>query len=154
MATDRDEILRLLDASIRLLDDERYDQWLELFAPDATYLIVCKDGVTELGSHMVDTDRQGIAARIELLKDPSRVRVNTAVSHLVSWGPIDFVDKDTALIASRFALFETRNTDGVTKLGYVGHYEDRLMRVNGTWRFASRKAVLDTMNFRALLAPI
>jgi 3-phenylpropionate/cinnamic acid dioxygenase small subunit len=58
-------------------------------------------------------------------------------------------------IESRFALFETRNIDGVSKLSYVGRYEDRAVKgEDGRWRIASRRVVLDTFSFRSLVIPL
>ena len=56
---------------------------------------------------------------------------------------------------SRFALFETRNIDGVSKLSYVGRYEDHLEKGHDKqWRLSSRRVVLDTFNFRSLVIPL
>lgn len=152
---DRRAIAELLDASTRHLDWQQFDQWLEQFAPDASYIIVCNDSVTELGTVIVDTDRDGLAARIRLLDDPNRVREKIAQSHLVSWGPVRLNPPDSAQIESRFALFETRNIDGVSKLSYVGHYEDRVDKAaNGQWKITNRRVVLDTFSFRSLVIPV
>nr|ART37389.1 E106 [uncultured bacterium]ART38448.1 G402 [uncultured bacterium] len=52
-------------------------------------------------------------------------------------------------------LFETRNIDGVSKLSYVGRYEDTVVQENdGRWRMTSRRVMLDTFNFRSLVIPL
>lgn len=152
---DQGAIVWLLDASTRHLDRQEFDKWLDLFAEDATYVIISSDGVTELGTFIVDADKAGIAARIRLLEDPTRVREQAALSHLVTWGPLDFVSATEAHVESRFALFETRNIDGVSRLAYVGRYEDTVVKgESGKWQIASRKVVLDTFSFKSLLVPL
>lgn len=148
-------VLEVLDASTRHLDREQFNQWLEVFSTGATYLIVCNDGVTEMGTVILDTDRAGLAARLRLLEEPFRVRERIAQSHLVTWGPVRFTNAREARIESRFVLFETRNIDGVSKLSYVGRYEDTVVQGdNGQWRITSRRVLLDTFNFRSLVIPL
>jgi 3-phenylpropionate/cinnamic acid dioxygenase small subunit len=153
--TDRWAVLELLDASTRHLDRQEFDPWLDVFIKNATYLIVCNDGVTALGTVILDTDHAGLAARLRLLEEPFRVRERISQSHLVTWGPVRFTDAGEAQIESRFALFETRNIDGVSKLSYVGRYEDTVVKEDGSrWRIARRRVVLDTFNFRSLVIPL
>lgn len=148
-------VLDVLDASTRHLDHQRFDQWLDVFSKDATYVIVCNDGVTELGTVILDTDRAGLAARIRLLEEPFRVRERIAQSHLATWGPVRFTGAAEAQVESRFVLFETRNIDGVSKLSYVGRYEDTVVKADdGRWRITSRRVMLDTFNFRSLVIPL
>lgn len=152
---DRWAVLEVLDASTRHLDRQEFQPWLEVFDENATYLIVCNDGVTEGGTVILDTDRAGLAARLRLLEEPFRVRERIAQSHLVTWGPVRLSGANEAQIESRFALFETRNIDGVSKLSYVGRYEDRVTKgEDDRWRLANRRVVLDTFNFRSLVIPL
>lgn len=152
----RTAIMALLDASTRHLDRQRFDSWLDLFTENAVYQIVCEDGVTELGTVVLDQDRAGLKARIGLLNEPFRVREKVRQSHLVTWGAVNLDDDGrAALVESRFVLFETRNLDGVSKLSYVGRYEDKVVKgQDGRWRLAGRKVVLDTFSFRSLLVPL
>ncbi|MBF6569707.1 MAG: nuclear transport factor 2 family protein [Candidatus Binataceae bacterium] len=152
---DRIAIAQLLDASVRLLDRAKYEEWLRLFADDGKYTIVCNDGITALGTFIVDTDRDGIAARVALLKDPDRAREAVARSHLPSWGPVNFTGPAQAQVESRFVVYETRQIDGVSRIGFVGCYEDRLVRdAQGQWRIGSRRAELDTFTFKNLVVPL
>lgn len=151
----RTAIMALLDASTRYLDRQNFDSWLDLFTDNAAYQIVCEDGVTELGTVVLDQDRAGLKARIALLAEPFRVREKVRQSHLVTWGSVNFDGDAAAQAESRFALFETRNLDGVSKLSYVGRYEDKVVKgEDGRWRLAGRKVVLDTFSFRSLLVPL
>ena len=152
---DRWVVLETLDASTRHLDQQEFQRWLDVFSENATYVIVCNDGVTEEGTVILDTDRAGLVARIRLLAEPFRVRERVAQSHLVTWGPLRLNGANPAQVESRFALFETRNIDGVSKLSYVGRYEDRVEKGNDNqWRLASRRVVLDTFNFCSLVIPL
>lgn len=145
----------LLDASTRLLDKERWAEWLDLFDENATYAIISHDGVTESGGYVLDTHKDGVAARLRLLEDPSRIREKAGQSHVVAWGPVRGTETGQAQVESRFSLFETKNQDGVSRLAYVGYYADQLKKGPGRrWRIASRIVHLDSFTFKALLVPI
>ncbi len=151
----RTEIMALLDASTRHLDRQEFDRWLDLFTEDTAYQIVCEDGMTAIGTVVLDQDRAGLKARLALLDEPFRVREKVRQSHLVTWGLVNLNGGAAAQVESRFVLFETRNLDGVSKLSYVGHYEDQVVKgEDGRWRLAGRKVVLDTFSFRSLLVPL
>jgi len=53
------------------------------------------------------------------------------------------VDGDRAAVRS-YVLVVGGGSE--VRLGVAGRYEDELRRVNGSWRFAERKAHLDLMN--------
>ncbi len=146
-------IQELLNESTETLDQQRYEEYLTLFAPESVYKIHATDRMTADGTMVLDVDRDGLKARLDLLKDPARVREEAAQTHLVSWGPIE-IKSAAAEVKSRFALYETKGMDGVSKLAYVGRFHDRLIKNGTEWRIAERLVKLDTFAFRALIVPI
>ncbi len=152
--TDVASIGDLLNKSVQLLDESRFEDWLTLYMDDAKYVILCKDGVTASGSYVIDTDRDGIAARLDLLKDPSRIREQTTRRHIAMWGTPKCTTSENVEIVSSFSFFETRLFDGASRLAYVGTYRDVLRRTGQGWRFAARNVDLDTFAFKSLLVPL
>lgn len=146
-------IQQMLHASVELLDTAQYNAYIDLYVEGATYKIRAMDRMTQEGSLVLDVDRAGLKARLDLLSNPARVREEAAQSHVVTWGPV-LVTNGEAQVSSRFALYETKGMDGISKLVYVGRYQDRLVKRGSDWKIAARDVFLDTFAFRALVVPL
>jgi 3-phenylpropionate/cinnamic acid dioxygenase small subunit len=153
----------LLDGSVQLLDGllelrptdlSRFEKWLELFPPTARYQVIAIDGVTDSGSYIIDVDRNGLSGQIDLLKEPDRVREKAIYRHLATWGALRVRGPKEYTVVSPFLLFETRNSDGISRLAYVGTYDDLLVQSEGRWRIQKRRVLLDTSTFRLMVLPI
>jgi biphenyl 2,3-dioxygenase beta subunit len=149
----------------RLLDDRRFHDWLRLFTDDVHYSMVartnryprsskaiaildadhCTDedlGADGLG--LFDEDLKTLTARVARLDTgmawaedpPSRTR------HVITNIEIVPDASGQALtVHSNFIVYRSR---GETEQDfYVGAREDRLRRVDGTWKIANRRMVLD-----------
>jgi biphenyl 2,3-dioxygenase beta subunit len=149
----------------RLLDDRRFHDWLRLFTDDVRYSMVSRTnryprsskaiaildadryadedlGADELG--LFDEDIRTLTARVARLDTgmawaedpPSRTR------HVITNIEIAPDASDAALtVHSNFIVYRSR---GETEQDfYVGAREDRLRRVDGAWKIANRRMVLD-----------
>jgi 3-phenylpropionate/cinnamic acid dioxygenase small subunit len=150
----------------RLLDERRFHEWLRLFTDDIHYrmaaranryprsskAIVMLDtercveedlaGADELG--LFDEDIKTLTARVARLDTgmawaedpPSRTR------HLITNIEVvpDGADSD-ARVHCNFIVYRSR---GETEQDfYVGAREDKLRRVDGEWKIANRRMILD-----------
>ena len=143
-----------------LLDDRRFDDWLELLAEDITYFMPLRRNV-KFGSHDTDENsREGQdAAWFDEGKHTLSQRVaqlNTGihwaeeplsrVRHLVTNVQIADVESD-ALAAreldtkSNFLVYRNRVNDETDV--FVGQRRDRLRRVAAGWQVARRVILLD-----------
>jgi anthranilate 1,2-dioxygenase small subunit len=137
---EREAIRELIQRSGALLDQERFDEWLALFAPDAVYEVVTDS--PELGgpSAWVNRDRAGIARY--LAEMPERVRYRDRRRHLIGTVALEIAG-DSATACSHLAVFRT-GPDGVTTCEVAGRYDDTFVRVAGEWRVLRRRVELDT----------
>jgi len=156
---------QLLYREARLLDERRFHDWLALFTDDIHYSMVGRpnrypkaskalavleadryaeadlDGTDELG--LFDEDIGTLTARVARLDTgmawaedpPSRTR------HLIT--NIEIADESASelTVHSNFIVYRSR---GETEEDlYVGARTDLLRRVNGVWKIARRRMVLD-----------
>ena len=148
------EIENFMYLEAELLDYRRYDEWLDLLTDDMHYWMPMHRNV-KWGR--TDREETSDESEISWFDEPKatlvqRVRqLNTGlhwaeeplsrVSHLVSNVRIAGIDGDEARVHSHFLVYRNRLHDEVDF--FVGKREDVLRRVNGQWRLARRKIILD-----------
>jgi 3-phenylpropionate/cinnamic acid dioxygenase small subunit len=150
----------------RLLDERRFHEWLGLFTDDIHYWMAARtnlyprssraiaifdadryahddsDATDELG--LFDEDLGALKARVARLDTgmawaedpPSRTR------HLITNIEVSSEAQDGQLtVHCNFIVYRSR---GETEQDfYVGARQDKLRRIDGEWRIASRRMVLD-----------
>ncbi|SRR5579884_1065007 len=147
------EVERLLYLEARLLDEHDYERWLDLYTEDTRYWIPIREtwlGAPEPGEAEdslavphVDEDKQGLRERVKRLQSgvahaetpPSRTRHH--ISNVEVWEG----DGDEVEVYSNFLLFQGRRER--SDFVFSGRREDLLRRVDGAWRIARRKVLLD-----------
>jgi 3-phenylpropionate/cinnamic acid dioxygenase small subunit len=152
------DVLRFLHEEAALLDAGRFDEWLELLTDDVSYrmpVTVTRERGTlpvyAADMEIMSESLESLRFRIARLKTefawaedpPSRTR-HMITNVMVEEGPSD----DEVLARSCFIVFWSRSIAPRGEL-FVGHREDRLVRVDGGWRIASRDMYLDTATLSA-----
>jgi hypothetical protein len=130
-AIDRQAIEDLLITYGRLLDAEDYVGYSKLFA---------KDGVWEggIGSAKGPAEIQGMLDKVFSRVDRHKYG---AAFHIMSNITVS-VTGDTAASWSRWTWF-VEGADGKPAAQRSGHYEDKLVREGGQWRFQHRLTVTE-----------
>ena len=142
-----------------LLDERRYEEWLDLFTQDAHYWMPMRRNVPrdeperEFTRHGTDVNwfdegKDTLTRRVRQIltgvhwaeEPPSRI------CHIVSNVQIVFVTPEgpsptEVAVKSRFLVYRNRVETETDFL--VGKREDVLRRVNGDWKIARRKIILD-----------
>ena len=150
----KQEIEDLLYREAELLDERRYEEWLDLFTEDARYFMPMRrnvpadEGEREFTREGVDVNwfdegKDTLTRRVKQIRTgihwaeqpPSRI------CHMVSNVQILEATADEVSVKSRFLLYRNRVETETDFL--VGKREDRWRRVNGDWRIARRKIILD-----------
>jgi 3-phenylpropionate/cinnamic acid dioxygenase small subunit len=160
------DVEQFLFREARLLDNRRFHEWLLLFTDDVHYWMASRANrypktskaiaildperyveedltrADELG--LFDEDIKSLTARVARLDTgmawaedpPSRTR------HLITNIEIEPAESDQALkVHCNFIVYRSR---GETEQDfYVGAREDKLRRIDGAWKIAQRRMVLD-----------
>lgn len=140
MTDQRAVLQRLICLSGRLLDEQDFEAYAALFAPDGEYRIEV-DG-PELAQPMtwVLLDRAELAA---LLGAASKHVWNTGLrNHLISVEDVDLENERATSIAG-FSVFRTDEA-GATSVYAVGRYADEWTFAQDCWRLRRRVAKLRT----------
>jgi 3-phenylpropionate/cinnamic acid dioxygenase small subunit len=152
----KEQIEEFLYHEAELLDERRYEAWLDLFTDDAHYFMPMRRNVphdepdrefTRAGADVnwFDEGKDTLSRRVKQIltgvhwaeEPPSRI------CHMVS--NIQVAAADSApgevVVKSRFLVYRNRVETETDFL--VGKREDLLRRVHGGWKIARRKIVLD-----------
>ena len=160
------DVEQFLFREARLLDQRRFHEWLDLLTDDIHYWMPVRstryptnsksisileseryveDEVAKEGElAILDETKESLTGRVARLDTgmawaedpPSRTR------HLICNVEVEAGDSDSELkVYSNFIMYRTR---GETEQDfYVGSREDLLRKVDGQWKIAYRKIVLD-----------
>ena len=139
------EVEQFLYLEARLLDDWNLDAWLDLYTPDARYVVPTTDlPEGDLASDLVfiDDDYRRMAGRVARLKSRhahreypwSRTR-RFIGNVMVTGANGDEIEATASVAVWRFRAGESAP--------YVGRYDVRLRRVDGQLRLSYKRAILD-----------
>ena len=157
------DVEQFLYREARLLDERRFHEWLDLFTDDVRYWMVGRSTryprsskaitVSDSGRRrdpaedelaILDETKATLAGRIARLDTgmawaedpPSRTR------HIITNIEVDPGDTGSELrVYSNFVVYRTRAE--TEQDFYIGARQDLLRSVDGRWRIAHRKLVLD-----------
>jgi len=150
----RHEVQDFLYREAELLDERRYEEWLDLFTEDARYFMPMRRNVPHdegereftregLDVNWFDEGKDTLARRVQQIRTglhwaeepPSRI------CHMVSNVQVLHASDTEVAVKSRFLIYRNRVETETDVL--VGKREDLLRRANGSFRIARRKIVLD-----------
>jgi len=155
----RQEVEEFLYGEAELLDERRYEEWLDLFTEDARYWMPMRRNVpaAELEREFTregvdvnwfDEGKETLARRVGQIRTgvhwaeepPSRICHMISNVQILSMRPAGPAPTEVA-VKSRFLVYRNRVETETDVL--VGKREDVLRRVDGCWKIARRKIVLD-----------
>jgi 3-phenylpropionate/cinnamic acid dioxygenase small subunit len=160
------EVEQFLYREARLLDERRFNEWLDLLTDDVRYWMAARSNRYPRRSKaiaildpdryveddmprddelsLLDENKQTLASRVERLDTgmawaedpPSRTR------HLIT--NVEVAPGPTHLEIAVFSNFIVYRTRAETEQDfYIGARRDRLRRSDGEWKLAERKVILD-----------
>lgn len=133
-------IIELIYDASSLLDEENFDQWLELCSSDFGYRITAFSD--ELGKPMtwMQQDKSGMAHVFSNVRNHERYsgRLRRHVSM-----PRISINGEVASVASVVAVYHTE-TNGATQLYAIARYRDVVKEITGRMFLAEREVYLDT----------
>lgn len=152
------EIEDFLYAEVDLLDERKYDEWLELLTEDLVYWMPMrtnvaykdrdKDITEEDDLAWMHDDKETIIKRVRQLQtgihwaDEPVSRVSHIITNIRLADPVTSIgDGERAMTKCRFIVYRNRVEDETDLL--IGRREDTLTRINGELKVARRKIILD-----------
>lgn len=155
----KEEVQDLLYREAELLDERRYEDWLDLFTEDVHYWVPMRRNVPSqdpaleftragLDVNWFDEGKDTLARRVKQIRTgvhwaeepPSRVCHMVSNVQIVGAAGEGRPPREVA-VKSRFLVYRNRVETETDLL--VGKREDLLRRVDGDWRIARRKVILD-----------
>jgi 3-phenylpropionate/cinnamic acid dioxygenase small subunit len=155
----KEEVEAFLYHEAELLDERRYEEWLDLFTDDVHYFMPLRRNVphdeperefTRAGADVnwFDEGKDTLTRRVKQIltgihwaeEPPSRICHMVSNVQILRASPAGPTPTEVA-VKSRFLVYRNRVETETDLL--VGKREDLLRRVNGDWRIARRKIVLD-----------
>jgi 3-phenylpropionate/cinnamic acid dioxygenase small subunit len=129
---------------VAALDEERFEDWIELFTDDCLYRIVPREnadrGLPIAIIHCEDKNYlrdRVVAIRKTAVYAPRYVRRMISNIRVLGW-------KDELLsVHARYAAFETL-PDELTRIFSVGEHRDRVAVMDGRLRFREKAVVFDS----------
>ncbi len=144
-----ESIQQFLTHEARLLDERRFEEWIELFTPEGYYWAPARPDQPDPWSEvsLMYDDREIMANRIQRLRHPkvyAQLPASRAVRQVTNIA-IDARDAASGEIEVRavFFMFEHRPTlPQPLERTFAGHYFHRLRPEGLTYKIVSKKAVL------------
>lgn len=153
---EREAIADLMADYVHFIDDDRLEDWLELFAEDCSYRILSRENVDagyplEL---MSCNSKDMLRDRILSLREAVLYNVHTD-KHVLGAvrvsGPADADGTPVWSVQANYSLYQT-TANGETSLFSVGTYRDRVVFSNGRPLFAEKTVIADTFTVDRLLS--
>ncbi len=151
----REELVEFVYREARLIDDKRFDDWYELFAPDARYWMPLTRGQPdgESYSSLFYEDRLLLKVRIERLKNPKSYSQNqpSHCQHVLQRPEVLTLDSAAADFTLRtpFMYAESRLDDQFVLAGVAHH---RLTCIKDALRIKLKR--IELLNREAALPSI
>ncbi|MGE0308721.1 MAG: nuclear transport factor 2 family protein [Acidimicrobiia bacterium] len=123
-ADDCEAIRQTISLYCQLLDDQRYEELGQLFAPDA---VLFWEGTTTTGREQIVTDLPG-------------TQLPLGSSRHLPYGPVMRVDGDSAAVWTD-VMVTVHPPDAPAFPGWVGRYHQRFSRIDGRWLIAAHIAL-------------
>lgn len=128
----------------RLIDEQRFDDWLELFAEDGRYWVPLAGAAQGEGSaynSIADEDRLLLTLRIQRLKNPRAhsQHPKSRCQHVLQPPQVVREDSENCELRTPFLYIESR---GARTLQLAGSATHRLVRAGDAWRIRMKRVDL------------
>src|SRR5215469_2216638 len=129
---------------VRRLDDDRLEEWLELFTEDCVYKVIPRENVAQglAGVVMVCFNKNMLRDRVSALRVANEYNIHID-RHIIGNSLLKHNSDGSICAETNYALFQT-DQEGESRLFSVGCYEDIIV-VNGAQPlFKERIVIVDT----------
>jgi 3-phenylpropionate/cinnamic acid dioxygenase small subunit len=137
------------------LDNERYDDWLELFIEDCLYRVVPRENhVLDLPIALIHCESKGMLRdRVQAARDSTMAEPRT-IRHFVTNIRVLEANGDAIRAEANVLIVQTM-INRMTEIVLSGFYLDRLVRRDGRLLFRERLCIYDSLLIpTSLVAPV
>jgi methanesulfonate monooxygenase small subunit len=135
----------LVSLSCLLLDEEKFDRYLELFSAPSRYRITAYSPDLRKDQAWLDLDRKELETLLSNL--PRHVRLPGRFLRHPNGFIVQEEEGSKELLVTTSLLVAHTDVDGVSRLFAAGRYRDRIEWVAGEARLKEREVRLDTRQF-------
>lgn len=148
----REAIIDLMADYVHLLDDDRLEEWVELFVEDCVYKILSRENVeADLPLELMSCGNKNMVRdRVLSLREANVFNIHWD-RHVL--GTIRVAGEQGGLyrVRTNYAAYQT-NQDGETALFSVGVYEDQVLFRDGRPYFKEKIVIADTFAVARMLS--
>ena len=134
------------------LDDDRLEDWLELFVEDCTYKIMPRENVDlDLpASLMLCENKNMLRDRIVSLREANEYSIHRD-KRLISNLRIEKAAHSNFIVAANFLIFQS-DSEGAGSLFSFGTYNDKIIFVNDEPKFLNKTVIIDNWSIPHMLS--
>ena len=134
------------------LDDDRLEDWLELFVEESTYKIMPRENVDlDLpASLMLCENKNMLRDRIVSLREANEYSIHRD-KHLISNLRIERASHPEFTVAANFLIFQS-DTEGSGSLFSFGTYNDKITFVQDEPKFLDKTVIVDNWSIPHMLS--
>jgi anthranilate 1,2-dioxygenase small subunit len=149
---ERDAVLALLADYGWLIDEGRFDEWLDLFVEDCVYKVVPRENLTLglPGCLMLCETKDMLRDRVTALREANKFNIHVP-RHIIGLPRVTRSSADTLAVEASYTVFQS-DQEGDSRLFSVGCYLDQVQRVGGALRLKQKIVIVDSFAIPSLLA--
>lgn len=146
------DIMRLNQTHGGLIDDDRLEEWPDLFTDDGKYIIQTRENLDaglNGGYWMYHTSKQMIRDRVISLLHVNHYNKHY-YRHFISNQRIVETSNDVYSVRSNFLVVQT-DFEGKTESISAGEYKDKILLHNGEFKFVEKFVIADTFHLPTMV---
>ena len=142
---------KLLSDYVETIDEDRLEQWPELFVADSVYQVIARENADRgLPTSAIYCDSRGMLVdRIVALRH-ANIYAKHYYRHVLSNVNVKGLDGDELVVQSNYVVLQTL-VEGDTHVFNAGKYLDRMVATPDGLRFKRKVVVFDTYRIPNLL---
>jgi anthranilate 1,2-dioxygenase small subunit len=145
-------INELMSDYAELIDNDKLEEWIDLFTEDALYRVIARENVEQNlpAPIILCTNKNMLRDRISSLRNANEFNLHYD-RHIVSNARVKPNSSDTWSVAASYVVFQT-TMEGQSRLFSTGRYQDKVRREGDKFLFAEKVVIVDTFSIPTLLA--
>jgi len=152
LASVREAAIDLMDEYAERIDEDRLEEWLDLFTEDCSYRIVPRENVEQNlpVSIMLCTNKNMLRDRIVSLRNANAYNFHYD-RHFISNIRVSPAGESVWQVRANYASYQT-TLDGQSRLFSIGRYRDKVRMEGNQLLFSEKLVIVDTFSVPTLLA--